>query len=198
LEFLPNKYNFMHYFYWRMLTPNPPPPPPPTQNWFCSYCWKEFVKSLNNSFFHTVPNNFSDKMANDYISFRFSNTLLYWGLHRVYFISHFAPPSDAFTAVTGTPQKCTTVSYALHYKQVQEDFSLLLLFYTGYSHSSLLTFTSNGFTLPSTGHHLLCVQFTTCIKWNLSTALTRKNTRDNNSINWHTQDTRLDYISHWS
>jgi len=66
-------------------------------------------------------------MANDYISFRFSSTLLYWGPHRAYFISHFTPPSDVFTAVTGTTKKFTIISSALKRGKVRLFFTACCL-----------------------------------------------------------------------
>jgi len=66
-------------------------------------------------------------MANDHISFRFSSTLLYLGLHRAYFISHFTSPSNVFTAVTGTPKKFAIVSSALQRGKVRLFFTACCL-----------------------------------------------------------------------
>jgi hypothetical protein len=88
-------------------------------------------KKSEQLFFNTVhdyfPNNTQIKTGNDYISLRLSSTLLYWDLQRAYFISHFTPPSDVFSAVTGTQKKFAILSSALQRGKVRLFFTACCL-----------------------------------------------------------------------
>jgi hypothetical protein len=69
--------------------------------------------------------------------------------------------------------------FSLLDKQVELDYSPLLLLRAGISQVAHY-FTANGFTLLSSGPHLLRVNFITRSK---DTALTRQHATENNSIN---------------